>query len=139
MRVRAAGSHLDFIERFYAPACLLHLREATMNRRMVKILSGIAALFLLALAGAAIARGTGAFDDGDESATGPQAERARAAALSITRGGTANAVERDSEGGGTWEVEVTRKDGSTVDVRLDASFKLVAIDGDSEANDSEGE
>ena len=109
-----------------------------MNRRMVKILSGIAALFLLALAGAAIARGTGAFDDGDQSVTGPQAERARAAALRIT-GGTANAVERDSEGGGTWEVEVTRKDGSTVDVRLDKSFKLVGIDGDSEANDSEGE
>jgi hypothetical protein len=32
----------------------------------------------------------------------------------------------------------TRPDGSTVDVRLDESFKLVVIDGDSESNGSDG-
>jgi uncharacterized membrane protein YkoI len=68
--------------------------------------------------------------------TGPQADRARAAALRITGGGKVNAVERDSEKGATYEVEVTRSDGSTVDVRLDASYKLVAVDGDSEENDA---
>jgi len=41
-------------------------------------------------------------------------------------------VERDSENGATWEVEVTRTDGTTVDVRLDESFHEVVIEGDSE-------
>ncbi len=110
-----------------------------MNRRMLKVLAGMTAVFFLALGGAAIARGTGVLDDGDETVKGPQADRAKAAALAITGGGTANAVERDSEKGATWEVEVTRKDGSTVDVRLDENFRLVVIDGDSEAEDSEAE
>lgn len=108
-----------------------------MNRRMLQLLAGIAAVFVLALVGAAIARATGAFDDGDSQLAGPQADRARAAALRITGGGTVNAVERDSEKGATYEVEVTRKDGSTVDVRLDGSFRLVVVDVDSEGGDSQ--
>jgi hypothetical protein len=107
-----------------------------MNKRILKISVGVLAAGVLALGGAAIARATGAFDDGDAGISGPAAERAKAAALAITGGGTANAVERDSEQGATYEVEVTRRDGTTVDVRLDESFKLVVIDGDSEANDS---
>jgi len=91
---------------------------------------------VLALGGAAIARATGAFDDGESHITGPQADRAKAAALEIAGGGHANAVERDSEHGATYEVEVTKTDGKTVDVRLDDNFKLVVIDGDSETNDS---
>jgi uncharacterized membrane protein YkoI len=78
-------------------------------------------------------------DEGDKSLTGPPAERAKEAALALTGGGTANAVERDSENGATWEVEVTKKDGSTVDVRLDENFKLVVIEGDSEAGDSKSD
>jgi hypothetical protein len=71
-------------------------------------------------------------DDGDDAVTGRDAERATAAALRLTHGGTANSVERDSENGATWEVEVTRTDGTTVDVRLDESFRKVVIEGDSE-------
>ena len=107
-----------------------------MNRRILKISVGIAAALLLALGGAAIARATGAFDERDAGMSGPAAERAKAAALRITGGGTANAVERDSEAGATYEVEVTKTDGTTVDVRLDESFGLVVVDGDSEADDS---
>ena len=110
-----------------------------MNRRILKISVGVVSALLLALGGAAIARATGAFDDGDAGINGPAANRAKAAALRITGGGTANAVERDSEAGATYEVDVTETDGSTVDVRLDESFGLVTIDGDSEANDSSDE
>ena len=110
-----------------------------MNRRIFKIGIGLLAAGVLALGGAAIAQATGAFDDGDGGITGPAAERAKAAALEITGGGTANAVERDSEDGATYEVEVTRKDGTTVDVRLDESFDLVVIEGDSESDDSDAE
>ena len=103
-------------------------------QRKTKIVVGAVALVLAGAAGttAAVAGGD---DDGDGTVTGPQADRAVAAALEITGGGTANAVERDSEDGATWEVEVTRKDGTTVDVRLDEQLRLVVVDGDSESAD----
>lgn len=87
-------------------------------------------------AGAALAV-AGGDDDGDAQATGPGADQAKAAALQITGGGTANAVERDSEDGATWEVEVTKPDGATVDVRLDQDYSLVVVEGDSESPDDD--
>ena len=74
-------------------------------------------------------------DDGDASVTGPQARAATRAALQATGGGTANAVERDDENGATWEVEVTKADGVTVDVRLDERYHVVVVEGDSETDD----
>ncbi len=62
----------------------------------------------------------------------------RAPALEETAGGTANAVERDSENGATWEVEVTTPAGKTVDVRLDENFHVVVVEGDSERSDGSG-
>lgn len=83
----------------------------------------------LAAAGAGTAIATGHDDEG--GATGPGADKAKAAALAIYPGGHANSVERDSENGATWEVEVAKADGSTVDVRLDQSYKLVVAEADS--------
>lgn len=74
-----------------------------------------------------------AADDGEGTVTGPQADAATAAALEATGGGTANAVERDSENGATWEVEVTTPEGDTVDVRLDENYEIVVIEGDSDS------
>jgi len=62
-------------------------------------------------------------------------DAAKAAALKLVPGGTVNAAERDNEKGATYEVEVRKPDGSTVDVRLDANYKQVAIDADSEKPD----
>ena len=90
-----------------------------------------AALVAVAAAGA-VASVAAVTDDGDNTVSGPDADRATAAALRLTHGGTANSVERDSENGATWEVEVTRTDGTTVDVRLDENFRKVVIEGDSE-------
>lgn len=110
-----------------------------MKKRLIVIVAGIAAVAALVLGGAAIAgsQGVGPFGDDEASLTGPAADRATAAALKITGGGTANAVERDSEHGATYEVEVRKPNGRTVDVYLDASYTLVTVDGDSEANESE--
>ena len=94
-----------------------------------RILTG--ALVAVAVAGA-VASVAAVTDDGDDTVSGPDADRATAAALRLTHGGTANSVERDSENGATWEVEVTRTDGTTVDVRLDENFRKVVIEGDSE-------
>lgn len=106
-------------------------------RRATKVGIGLAALVAAVGGGAAWA---GAGDSGEGTETGPGADRARAAALAHLGGGTANAVERDSEGGGVWEVEVTKSDGNTVDVRLSSDYKVVGVDGDSEpTGDSENE
>jgi hypothetical protein len=106
-----------------------------MNRRVLKFAAAGAVVAALALGGAAWAIAGGGDDDGP-SVTGPDADRAKAAALARV-GGTANAVERDSEDGATWEVEVTKANGETVDVRLDASFKVVTVEGDSESPDDD--
>ena len=87
-----------------------------------------AAVAGIATGGAALAGS----DEGDSTVTGPGADQATSAALEATNGGRANSVERDSENGATWEVEVTKRDGTTVDVRLDESFQVVVIEGDSE-------
>lgn len=134
-----------------------------MTKRLKNLLMGVAALAALGLGGAAIAGAasgpdgsagqppdTGgrpapepaqepreAEDDAAEQVRGTQADRATAAALETTGGGRANSVERDSENGATWEVEVTKPGGSTVDVRLDESLKLVVEEGDSEEADSQ--
>ena len=107
-----------------------------MRQRRHVVVAGVAALVAAGALGIGSAVAGGG-DDDEGSVTGPQADRAIAAALEITGGGTANAVERDSEDGATWEVEVTRSDGSTVDVRLDEGFGLVVVEGDSENADSD--
>jgi Peptidase propeptide and YPEB domain len=109
-----------------------------MKKRLIMIVTGIAAVAALVLGGVAIAgsQGVGPLGDDEASLSGPAADRATAAALKITGGGTVNAVERDSEHGATYEVEVTKSNGKTVDVYLDASYNLVSVDGDSEENDA---
>ncbi|HEY6780979.1 MAG TPA: hypothetical protein VI111_08500 [Thermoleophilaceae bacterium] len=92
----------------------------------------VAAVAVLALAagGAGVATALGSSNDSEGSANGPGADKAKAAALAITGGGTANQVERDNENGATWEVEVTKPDGTTVDVRLDGSYNKVVVERD---------
>jgi len=74
-------------------------------------------------------------NDSAKMATGPDAERAKAAALQSTPG-EAVAVERDSENGATWEVEVKKSDGVSADVRLDDAFKVLAAENDTEREDA---
>jgi uncharacterized membrane protein YkoI len=99
-----------------------------MNRKLIIGTSVLA----LAAGGAGAAQAVGGGDDASEAASGPQADKAKAAALDITGGGKANAVERDSENGATWEVEVTKTDGKTVDVRLDENYGKVVVESDGE-------
>lgn len=90
-------------------------------------------------AGTALAIGGGgaalAVGGGDSSVSGATARKAVAAALAATGGGRANSVERDDENGATYEVEVRKTDGSTVDVRLGADFRVIVVESDSEQGD----
>lgn len=102
-----------------------------MRKRVVVAGISVAALAAIAGAGAAVASNG---DDGPASHryTPEQADAATKAALEATGGGTANSVETDNEDGATYEVEVTKSDGTTVDVRLDDAYAVVVIEGDSE-------
>src|SRR5262245_43556868 len=121
----ATGKQTPGRERRNAP---MHLSRKAM------IVGG--SVIALAAAGAGTAIATS--HDGEGGAAGPQADQAKAAALKITQGGHANAVERDAENGATWEVEVTKPDGSTVDVRLDQNYQLVVVEGDNESGGDTG-
>jgi uncharacterized membrane protein YkoI len=102
-----------------------------ITRKQIAV-GGLVVALSAAGVGAAVASGTG--EDASEQVSGPGADRAREAALAI-HPGTANSVERDSENGATWEVEVTGADGKTVDVRLDERYRLVVIEGDGDRAD----
>lgn len=67
-------------------------------------------------------------EEADKALTGADAQRAKDAALTKTGGGTVGDVESDTENGGTYAVEVTKADGSKVDVRLDEAFKVLGVE-----------
>ncbi len=106
-----------------------------MRKRVLVAVAG-AGVVVAATAGA-VAASSGE-DDGPASHqyTQQQADAATKAALEATKGGTANSVESDNENGATYEVEVTKNDGSTVDVRLDEQYKVVVIKGDGDSSDN---
>jgi hypothetical protein len=105
-----------------------------MRARLIRV--GAALIVLAALAGGGVAWATAG--DDDENVTGPGADKARAAALAHVGDGRVIAVERESEEGAAWEVEVARADGSMVEVVLDADFGVVAT-ANEEDEDKSGE
>lgn len=107
-------------------------------RKRIWIAGAALGVTAAATAGGVAVAGNGG-DDGPTSHdyTQEQADAATKAALAATGGGTANSVETDDENGATYEVEVTKPDGTTVDVRLDEAFTVVVIEADSEDAGSE--
>jgi uncharacterized membrane protein YkoI len=102
-----------------------------MRKRFIIAAAGLGVALAGTAGGVAVATSG---DDGPASHqyTQQQADAATRAALKATGGGTANSVETDSENGATYEVEVTKPDGKTVDVRLDDNYAVVVIEGDGE-------
>jgi hypothetical protein len=72
-------------------------------------------------------RGTAAGRDAT-NLTGSPAQRARAAALGAVPGATVREVERASTSGAVWHVELLQRDGTKVEVDLNASFETVKIE-----------
>jgi hypothetical protein len=102
-----------------------------INRTIaIAVAAGVAAL---AAGGVGIAAAVGG--DSDEPVAGPDAEKAKSAALEAVGGGTVLEVEREDGDGGVFEVEVRRSDGSQVEVQLDGRYRPVgtAADDDSES------
>jgi hypothetical protein len=95
-----------------------------------------------ALAIAAVGGGTGfaiaSSGHDDQPLTGPAVDRATAAALEHTGGGTVIETEIGDDGA-AYEVEIRLDDGSVVDVALDTRFQVVGDEADDDgAEDHDG-
>src|SRR5215212_487398 len=108
-----------------------------MSVRTWVIASAVVAM-LLALGAAGIAYANGGVSE--EQLTGPEAEKAKSAAIEAVGGGTVTEVERDDGNGtGAFEVEVTRDDGSQVEVHLDGDYNVVGqVPDEDGTNDKDG-
>ena len=113
-----------------------------INIRTLVIAAAVA--IVVALGGAGIAYANGGADS-EESLTGPDAQKAESAAIAAVGGGTLTGVERDDgddgygTSGGGYEVEVTREDGTQVEVHLDGDYNVVGQEADEDgANDNDG-
>jgi len=108
-----------------------------MTRRR-KLLIGGAVVLALSAGGVGLAQ---AVSGDDEQATGPDADRAKAAAVKLVGGGSAVGVERDDGDGAAWEVEVKKSDGSVVEVGLTSDLRKAGVerdDDDGSKDESEG-
>ena len=104
------------------------------NRKKFLIVG--ASVAALAAGGAGVAAATGG-DDSEKPITGSALDKAEAAALQETGGGTVTETEIGDEES-LYEVEVTRDDGSQVDVQLDRDFQVVGDEADSDSSEDEG-
>jgi hypothetical protein len=109
-----------------------------MTKRGKILIAGIAAL-AVAAGGVGVAVAGGG-DDAEAPIQGGALEKASAAALEHTGGGRVTETETGDEES-YYEVEVTRDDGSQVDVQLDRGFNVVGgeADNESERGDDENE
>ncbi len=108
-------------------------------RRKTWIVGGLAALIVAGSTGAAAVAASGG-DDGDDGGplTGSTRDRAVAAALDETGGGTVTEAEV-ADDGGAYSVEIELDDGSHTEVKLDESFTVIGQTGDDDGpNDQDG-
>jgi uncharacterized membrane protein YkoI len=101
-----------------------------MTGKLKPIIIAAVAIGALAAGGAAIAAGG---DDSERPITGTALDKARAAALADTPGRVTETEVGDEEG--YYEVEVTRADGSQVDVHLDRGFRVIDTEADDRGTD----
>lgn len=92
-----------------------------MNRKTIFIGAGVLAAALCAGGVTAAIADSG---KNDTPISGPARERASGVALAFTHGGRVSATEVNDEES-YYQVEVTKSDGSQVDVNLDEKFNVV--------------
>ena len=103
-----------------------------MKKRTKLLIVGASAL-ALAAGGAGVASATGG--DSSHSITGKALDEASATALKATGGGAVSGTEVGDEES-YYQVEVTKADGSQVDVQLDRGFNLIGQAADQESQAS---
>jgi hypothetical protein len=107
------------------------------KRRKFLIVGG--SVLALAAGGAGVALATGGGEDESEAPIPSKAlDQASAAAIAETGGGKVTETEVGDEES-YYEVEVTRDDGSQVDVQLDREFNGVGSSSDGNEDDGSGD
>ena len=91
---------------------------------------------MLIVGGAGMVLGGG--NDTDTPLTGSDLDRAAAAALAFTGGGTVIETEVGDDGA-AYGVEIRLPDGSVVEVSLDASFAVIDSTADDDGQDGDGD
>ena len=104
-----------------------------MNDQLKRFLTVGGAVAALAGGGAAIAGATGG-EDSEKPIAGEAGGKAEEAAVQAVGGGKVTGTEVGDEEG-YYEVEVTRGDGSQVDVHLDQGFNVVSGQADRDEPD----
>ncbi|MBA2739009.1 MAG: PepSY domain-containing protein [Nocardioidaceae bacterium] len=107
-----------------------------MQRRTQIAVAGVAAVVGLGFGTGAVVTASTGDDEPDTAISGADAERAERAALDAVGGGTVTGTEVDDEQS-AYEVEVTRGDGTQVDVQLDEAFRIVGQEDDGTGDDGE--
>jgi uncharacterized membrane protein YkoI len=102
--------------------------RTTMKKRTKALIAAGAVVAVTAGVGTGVAVASGGEED-SSPITGAALDRASAAALAETGGGRVTETEAGDEES-YYEVEVTRRDGSQVDVQLDRSFRVVGSSAD---------
>jgi hypothetical protein len=106
-----------------------------MNRKIILIVALVLALGALS-AGIAIAAGVG---DDDKPLTGSTLDKATAAALEYTGGGTVVETEVGDDGA-AYGVEIRLDNGTQVEVNLDEDFNVIGRETDDDgANEQDGQ
>ena len=102
------------------------------------LVGGLVAVLALAVigAGAGLAMATGG--DDDQPITGTALDRATAAALEHTGGGTVTETEVGDDGA-AYSVEVRLDDGSQVEVNLDEGFNVIGQAADDDGPNDQDE
>ena len=116
-----------------------------MKDKLKGVLIATGVIAVLATGGAAIAGATGGGDSGEHAdkgekketpITGSALDRASQVALKEVGSGKVTQTEAGDEEG-AYEVEVTKADGSQVDVHLDKSFAVIDAKADKEDSGQE--
>ena len=98
-----------------------------MSARMWMLAVVVAGLLLV---GAGVAYATGSGEDSSSQSGGANIEKAKSVALDHVSGRVTGTEVGDEEG--YYEVEVTKDDGSQVDVHLDKNFNILSTPADHE-------
>jgi hypothetical protein len=113
-----------------------------MNSRTKKLIVAGAAVAALGVGGTAVAGSVGSDDNGGvgddgpgRPVTGAALDRASRIAIDRVGGGRVTGSELQDEEG-YYEIEVTRDDGSQVDVHLDSHFNVLNAKGDGANGDN---
>ncbi len=99
----------------------------------VKTLLVAAAATVLLLVGAGVAYAAGSGGDPSGQATGTNLDKAKSVALDHVNGHVTGSEVGDEEG--AYQIEVTKADGSQVDVNLDKNFNVINAQSDNEGQD----